>query len=119
MDLKFRRLDLSAFAFSLPPSSGSYEVLLLTNSNVAVKLLDITMVAADMGVTDIPVDHPDAENFSPPTFLSDDSFDLIMCDGQVLCTSHSPLHRPPLLMELIAFGVAALSEGILKDIELM
>ena len=50
------------------------------------EVLDVTMLAVDMGVTDIPVDHPDAENFLPRTLLPDDSFDLILCDGQVLRT---------------------------------
>lgn len=55
--------DSSALAFSLPTSSGGHGVLLEPISNVAVHLLDITMLAADMGVKNIPSDHPDAENF--------------------------------------------------------
>ena len=90
--LKFNP-DSSALAFSLPPSSGGHEVLLQSNSNVAVKYLDITMLATEMGVTDIPVDHPDAENFEPPTFSSKESFDLILCDGQVLSTHNRASYR--------------------------
>ena len=85
--------DSSALAFSLPPSSGGHEVLLPTNANVSVNFLDITMLAAEMGVTDIPVDHPDVENFLPPTFAPDDSFDLILCDGQVLRTHSRAPYR--------------------------
>jgi hypothetical protein len=51
------------------------------------------MLAAEMGVTDTPVDHPDVENFMPPTFSSDDSFDLILCDGQVLRTHTRASYR--------------------------
>lgn len=90
--LKFNP-DSSALAFSLSPSSGGHEVLLPTNANVAVNFLDITMLAAEMGVTDIPVDHPDIENFLPRTFSSDDSFDLILCDGQVLRTHTRASYR--------------------------
>jgi 23S rRNA U2552 (ribose-2'-O)-methylase RlmE/FtsJ len=78
--------DSSAVAFSLPASSGGHTILLPADSNVVVNLLDITMLAADMGVTDIPMDHPDAENFQPLAFSSNDTFDLILCDGQVLRT---------------------------------
>ena len=90
--LKFNP-DSSALAFSLPPSSGGHEVLLPTNANVSVNFLDITMLAAEMGVTDIPVDHPDVENFLPPTFAPDDSFDLVLCDGQVLRTHSRAPYR--------------------------
>ena len=90
--LKFNP-ESSALAFSLSPSSGGHEVLLPTNSNVAVNFLDITMLAAEMGVTDIPLDHPDVENFLPTTFSFDDSFDLILCDGQVLRTHTRASYR--------------------------
>lgn len=70
--------------FSLPKSNGGHIVLLPRNHNVTLKFLDITMLAADMGLTDIPYDHPDAGNFLPSQFKSKQRFNLALCDGQVL-----------------------------------
>ena len=50
-------------AFSLPATEGGHKVLLLSSSNVKTKLLDITMLAVDMAVSDILAEHPDAESF--------------------------------------------------------
>jgi len=69
---------------SLPVSEGGHKVLLPTAPDVTIEFLDITMLAADMGVTDIPVEHPDASNILPQRFDPCQLFDLIVCDGQVL-----------------------------------
>ncbi|RYP74138.1 hypothetical protein DL771_003196 [Monosporascus sp. 5C6A] len=78
-------------AFSLPVSEGGHKMLLQpeNNPNVTLKFMDITMLAADMGMPHIPADHPDAANFilSRQFDSSDEqeiSFDLVLCDGQVL-----------------------------------
>ncbi|EEA18523.1 conserved hypothetical protein [Talaromyces marneffei ATCC 18224] len=42
------------------------------------------MLAEDMGQPSIPHEHPDARNFLPSQFDPRQSFDLIICDGQVL-----------------------------------
>ncbi|KAJ6191954.1 hypothetical protein J3E72DRAFT_366012, partial [Bipolaris maydis] len=54
---------------------------------IRVRFLDIIMLAAEMDVTNIPVEHPDATNF---VF---DPFDLVFCDGQVLQTHCRAEHR--------------------------
>ncbi|KAI1204464.1 uncharacterized protein F4807DRAFT_447313 [Annulohypoxylon truncatum] len=73
-----------ALAFSLPISAGGHTVLVPSSKTVEQRFLDITMLARDMGVEDIPEDHPDAGNFLPRQFEPDDLFDLVLCDGQVL-----------------------------------
>ena len=78
--------EANALAFSLPATEGGHNVLLPSSSNVETKLLDITMLAADMAVSDIPAKHPDAENFLPGQFIDRAAFDLVICDGQVLRT---------------------------------
>jgi 23S rRNA U2552 (ribose-2'-O)-methylase RlmE/FtsJ len=75
-----------ALGFSLPVSKGGHKALLPTDSNVTLKFLDITMLATDMGVTDIPAEHPDAKNMLPQHFDPGQLFDLVLCDGQVLRT---------------------------------
>jgi hypothetical protein len=74
-----------AVAFTLPVSMGGHKVLMPKNPNVDVKLLDVTMLAADMGVVhDIPADHPDAANFVREQQLQPDQlFDIAICGGHV------------------------------------
>ncbi|KAI1641580.1 uncharacterized protein F4817DRAFT_52782 [Daldinia loculata] len=75
-----------ALAFSLPASDGGHKVLLRMTSNVEIRYLDVTMLAADMGVEEVPKDHPDADRFLPRQLEPRQSFDLVFCDGQVLRT---------------------------------
>jgi 23S rRNA U2552 (ribose-2'-O)-methylase RlmE/FtsJ len=81
--------DSEAVAFSLPLSDGGYNILLTEDTKLSVKFLDITMLAADMGVTDIPKKHPDAGKFLPCQMKETQLFDLVLCDGHVLRT-HAP-----------------------------
>jgi 23S rRNA U2552 (ribose-2'-O)-methylase RlmE/FtsJ len=81
--------DSEAVAFSLPPSDGGYNFLFTGDKKHSVKFLDITMLAADMGVTDIPEKHPDAGRFLPCQMRETQLFDLVLCDGHVLRT-HAP-----------------------------
>ncbi|KAF5694425.1 methyltransferase family like protein [Fusarium denticulatum] len=62
-----KRLNPGAevMGFSLPPSEGGYSVLLLEDKESSVRFLDITMLAADMGVTTLPEDHKDIGKFLP------------------------------------------------------
>ncbi|KAK1054280.1 hypothetical protein LTR74_015930 [Friedmanniomyces endolithicus] len=76
-----------ATAFSLGTDQGGHEILMPPNPRIAVKFMDITMLAADMGVDTIPEGHPDSANFLPRELASDQFFDLIICDGQVLRTN--------------------------------
>ncbi|KAK1061266.1 hypothetical protein LTR33_012732 [Friedmanniomyces endolithicus] len=76
-----------AIAFSLGTDQGGHEILMLPNSRITVKFMDITMLAADMGVDTIPAGHPDHANFLPRELAPDQFFDLVICDGQVLRTN--------------------------------
>jgi 23S rRNA U2552 (ribose-2'-O)-methylase RlmE/FtsJ len=74
----------SATAYSLPVEDGGHKVLLPGHHSVKVKLLDITMLAADLGFDNIPKEHPDRNNFLPREFGDGRVFDIVFCDGQVL-----------------------------------
>ena len=82
-----------ALGFSLPTSEGGHKVLLPRDPNVTLKFLDVTMLAADMGVIDIPAEHPEAKNLLPQQFNPGQLFDLVLCDGQVLRTHVRAAHR--------------------------
>ena len=75
-----------AVAFSLPETDGGHRVLLPNSSRVDLKFLDVTMLASDMGITEIPEEHPASHNMLPQQLDTIDLFDLIICDGQVLRT---------------------------------
>jgi hypothetical protein len=72
--------------FSLPLSKGGHKTLLPRNPNVTLKFLDVTMLAADMSVINIPAEHPEVENLLPQQFDHGQLFDLVLCNGQVLQT---------------------------------
>ncbi|KAK0308709.1 hypothetical protein LTR82_015399 [Friedmanniomyces endolithicus] len=76
-----------ARAFSLGQDQGGHEILMPPNSRITVKFMDITMLAADMGVDTIPAGHPDSANFLPRELAPNQFFDLVICDGQVLRTN--------------------------------
>lgn len=73
----------TATAYSLPVEDGGHENRVDKRRNVKTKLLDITMLAEDLGVYDIPAEHPDAANFLPKQIHVGRVFDLVLCDGQV------------------------------------
>jgi 23S rRNA U2552 (ribose-2'-O)-methylase RlmE/FtsJ len=83
----------TAIAYSLPVANGGHKILLPTNSSVRIKLLDVTLLAADLGVEEIPKDHPDRRNFLPREFSNERVFDAVLCDGQVLRTHARASYR--------------------------
>ncbi|OTB04792.1 hypothetical protein M426DRAFT_57814 [Hypoxylon sp. CI-4A] len=85
--------EAEALAFSLPPSIGGHQVLMQADSAVEQRFLDVTMLAADMGIEEIPESHQDASNFLPRQLKSHQLFDLVLCDGQVLRTHKRPSYR--------------------------
>ncbi|KAH7349226.1 hypothetical protein BKA66DRAFT_431577 [Pyrenochaeta sp. MPI-SDFR-AT-0127] len=75
------------YGISLPVSQGGHEILLPRwqgDPRIQVSFLDITMLSAEMDVTNIPSEHPDATNFLSYRPFHGKTFDLIFCDGQVL-----------------------------------
>ncbi|KAL4942697.1 hypothetical protein BDV06DRAFT_158423 [Aspergillus oleicola] len=84
-----------ALAFTLPPADGGHDVLLPESSRVTTRFLDVTMLAADAGISsnEIPPDHPYADKFLSSQISEDQRFDLTFCDGQVRRTHPRPEHR--------------------------
>jgi hypothetical protein len=68
-------------------------MLLPRDPNVTLEFLDVTMLAGDMGVMEIPADYPDAKHFLSQQFNPGQLFDLILCDGQVLRTHIRAVYR--------------------------
>ncbi|KAH8761634.1 hypothetical protein F5883DRAFT_606017 [Diaporthe sp. PMI_573] len=90
-----------ALAFTFPPEKGGHIPLLGCDEShvLELRLLDLTMLAADMGVTpeQIPEDHPEAAAFVPRQVEDGQDSDLVICDGQVLRTheGHRAAYREP------------------------
>ncbi|MCJ1309250.1 hypothetical protein MMC25_002908 [Agyrium rufum] len=82
----------SALGFSLPPKEGGHKVLLEKEFKVRPVFCDVTMLAADMGITDFPADHPEVSSLLPRRVASGQRFDLVFCDGQVLRTHTRATH---------------------------
>ena len=73
--------DAIATAYSLPFEAGGHKVILPEKENIKIKMLDITMLAADMDADDIPEGHPDSANLLPKQFSGEREFDIALCDG--------------------------------------
>lgn len=74
---------------SLPETLGGHPMLIphgIEDQRVELKFADITMLAAEFGVENIPKAHPDLKEFSMERPWMEKSFDLVFCDGQVLRT---------------------------------
>lgn len=83
-------------ALTLPRQSGGHQVLArngVKDPRVEVRYADITLFATELGVEEIPIDHPDLENFSSERLWPETEFDLVFCDGQVLRTHQRPSYR--------------------------
>lgn len=77
-----------ACAFTLSPEIGGHKSFLPRGWKTDVEFMDITMLAADMGVRAVPPEHPDADNFLPRRFQPHDVFDLVICDGHVVTRTY-------------------------------
>lgn len=88
MAVLWRNNTANIRGISLPSSQGGHEIMLRkdTCKGVRIKFLDVTMLAAEMGVADIPPSHPDAAAFSAERPFLNDQFDLAFCGAQVLHT---------------------------------
>ena len=74
---------------TLHTDQGGYPLLLVKapyGCHLTFKYGDITMLAKEFGVNDIPSGHPNAAKFSTERLFEWDIFDLVLCDGQVLRT---------------------------------
>ena len=97
---------------SLPLVQGGHEMIIHgweeatddSKARIQVDFRDITMLAAEMGMSDddlasIPPDHPDAAAFSADRPFRGQQFDLVFCDGQVLRTHKRHGYREDLWHE--------------------
>lgn len=75
-----------AVTFSLATNQGGHQILMPRSLGVTLNIVDIKMLAEDMGVTCIPQEHPDHANILPRELSPSQTFDLVICDGQVLRT---------------------------------
>jgi hypothetical protein len=83
----------TAIAYSLPVEAGGYEALLPQAPSIDVKMLDITMLAADMDAGDIPEGHPDLKNFLLRQFNRVRGFDVVSCGGAVVRNQPGAAYR--------------------------
>lgn len=108
-----------AVAFTLPPSQGGLVPIVSESETIKIHLLDLTMLAADMGIKpdEIPASHPDAASFFHTKYLEDGhNFDLVLCDGAIRRTHQRAeyrLHRESrrLLLTQLALGLEHLRPG--------
>lgn len=82
----------TACGVTLPPAKGGHE-LLLKSSRSSVKFLDITMLASEFGVDEVPLTHPEHASFLSERPYLGQTFHLVFCDGQVLRTHQRAEHR--------------------------
>lgn len=74
-------------AITLPSHLDGFRVMVdygYKDPRVKVLFADVTMFAAEYGVSDIPKDHPDFEKLVSRRPFAGETFDLVFCDGQVL-----------------------------------
>lgn len=83
-------------AITLPEDQGGLRIFVRHGNGTRVEVLeaDITMFAAEFGVTDIPATHPEASKFSNECPFQE-QFDLVFCDGHVARTQNVPSYREP------------------------
>ena len=79
---------------TLPNTVGGHQLLIPYGRNdprVEIQFADVTMLAAEYGITELPMDHQDISQLTRKRPWPTRLFDLVFCDGQVLRT-HQP-HR--------------------------
>ena len=86
--------NANVFGVTLPTALGGHPVLLQSRNPTKIVCTDITMEAAELGVSDLPEEHPDLALFKRKRLLPEEArFDLTFCDGQVLRTHAEHRHR--------------------------
>lgn len=104
-------------AFTLPHVLGGHRVELPVHRDVDVKYVDMNLLAADMGVENIPQVHEEAANFLPRMLPEGERiFDLAICGGAMLRTHERASYREQneavrLSATQLAMGMEHLREG--------
>ncbi|KAI1840193.1 hypothetical protein JX266_013594 [Neoarthrinium moseri] len=83
----------TARGFSLPPLKGGHQLVLHQDERWRINFLGLTMLAADLGITDIPPAHLEADHFLTHQLDGSELFDLVLCDEHVLRTHVRPPYR--------------------------
>ncbi|KAK6203893.1 hypothetical protein LQW54_008700 [Pestalotiopsis sp. IQ-011] len=75
-----------AHGISLPVEKGGHPLCIddKYSDRMSVQWMDITMLSSEMGVDDIPADHPDFSQFTTMRPYEGLQFGLVFCDGNVL-----------------------------------
>lgn len=90
--------DAHISAITLPKHLGGFPVMVdhgPKDPRINVKFADVTMLAAEYGITDVPKGNPDFGKLVSWRPFAVETFDLVLCDGQVLRTQtpHVEEHR--------------------------
>ncbi|KAH6654301.1 hypothetical protein BKA67DRAFT_646047 [Truncatella angustata] len=81
---------------SLPIPSGGHPLCIRdweNRADIRVHFLDVTMLATEMGLTNIPPDHPEFSEFLTLRPFEGEQFGLVFCDGNVLRTHVRATYR--------------------------
>ncbi|CZT13822.1 uncharacterized protein RAG0_17314 [Rhynchosporium agropyri] len=84
--------DAIAYGITLPLAIGGYKNW-FTLSAEYVKFIDITMLASEFGIGNVPTSHPDHSLFLTERPFVDQRFQLIFCGGAVLRGHERSEHR--------------------------
>ncbi len=109
--------EASIKGITLPPHLGGHPMCIPhgdKDPRVQVKFMDITMLAVEYGTSmaEIPKEHPDAKNFNSDRPFLGQTFDLVICDGQILRTHFREEYRQDL--EALRLNVAQLILGMTR-----
>jgi 23S rRNA U2552 (ribose-2'-O)-methylase RlmE/FtsJ len=109
--------EASVKGITLPPHLGGHPMCIPHSDKdprVQVEFMDLTMLAVEYGTSmaEIPKEHPDAKNFSGDRPFLDETFDLVICDGQILRTHFREDYRQT--REALRLNVAQLIFGMTR-----
>ena len=107
--------EVTVKGITLPPHLGGHPMCIAhgdKDPRVQVKFMDLTMLAVEYGasMTEIPKEHPDAKKFSYDRPFLGETFDLVICDGQILRTHFREEYRQD--REVLRLNVAQLILGM-------
>jgi hypothetical protein len=83
-------------AFTLPKTEVGHPVLVpfrKRDTRVRVHFTDITMWAEKLGIDNIPDNYPDISKFCSGWPYACGAYDLVICNGQALCTQEVAEYR--------------------------
>lgn len=105
-----------AVALTLPLSEGGYRAQVPPGPDVDVRYVDVGMLAADLGIDDVPTEHVRPREFLPRQFAPGQEFDLVICGGSVVRHTHDDQDRRSrepvrLTMSQLVLGLERLVPG--------